>query len=269
MRTRIIRSGVAGLAAAAAVAAGAAVAGAAGGGATQAAPARPAEGAAPHAAPAAKVVRLKDARLKFEINATDRDGGVQAFIDADSWQQMSIFDPAGRRIFRSTTSGRMAKQGGTELFLESAEPPFGKLPLARLLRRFPQGKYAFRGVGIAGERFVGSARLTHHIPDGPQLVSPLAGAPPQDPDNTTVVWKTVAPPAGSRIIGYQVLVVRAATGLRALPKVSLDVTMPPSAASLRVPPGFLRRGTEYEWEVLAIEEGGNQTLSSDTFSTAP
>jgi hypothetical protein len=265
---RITRSGVAGLAAAAAVVAGAAVAGAAGGGATQAAPARPAEGAAPHAAPAANVVLLKDARLKFEINATDRDGGVQVFIDADSWQQMSIFDPAGRRIFRSTTSGRMAKQGGTELFLESAEPPFGRLPLARLLRRFPQGKYAFRGVGLAGERFVGSARLTHHIPDGPQLVSPLEGDPPQDADDTTVVWRKVAPPKGGRIIGYQVIVVRADPGPRALPNIALDVIMPPMATNLRVPPGFLRHGTEYEWEVLAIERSGNQTISSDTFTTA-
>jgi hypothetical protein len=35
-----------------------------------------------------------------------------------------------------------------------------------------------------------------------------------------------------------------------------------------VPPGFLQPGTEYEWEVLAIELGGNQTLSSSTFATA-
>jgi hypothetical protein len=41
--------------------------------------------------------------------------------------------------------------------------------------------------------------------------------------------------------------------------------MPPSARSLVVPRGFLRRGTEYEWEVLAIERGGNQTLSGATF----
>ncbi len=65
------------------------------------------------------------------------------------------------------------------------------------------------------------------------------------------------------------LVVRVAPGPRALPKVALDMIMPPSATSLRVPPGFLRRGGDYEWEVLAIEEGGNQTLSSDTFTTAP
>jgi hypothetical protein len=74
-----------------------------------------------------------------------------------------------------------------------------------------------RGVGLAGERYVGSARLSHHLPDGPELVSPLKGDPPQNPDDTTVVWKAVAPPK----------------------------------------------------EVLAIEEGGNQTLSADTFTTAP
>ena len=61
--------------------------------------------------------------------------------------------------------------------------------------------------------------------------------------------------------------VRPDTGIRAMPKVTLDVTMPPTATSLRVPPGFLRSGTEYEWEVLAVEGGGNQTLSSSTFTT--
>jgi hypothetical protein len=99
-------------------------------------------------------------------------------------------------------------------------------------------------------------------------VSPIEGAAPQDPDHTVVRWKRVAPPNGSPIIGYEVLVVHTDTGLKALPDVTLDVTMPPSATSLRVPPGFLRPGTDYEWQVLAIERGGNQTLSSSTFTTA-
>ena len=42
---------------------------------------------------------MGDSRLKFEINATDGDGGIQAFIDADQWRTMSIYDPADRRIF--------------------------------------------------------------------------------------------------------------------------------------------------------------------------
>lgn len=217
----------------------------------------------------AKIVRLKDARLKFEINATDGDGGVQVFIDADSWKQLSIFDPLGTEIFTTTTSGRMAKQGGTELFLESAEPPFTTLSVAALLRRFPKGRYAIRGVGLAGERYVGSAIMSHRLPAGPELVSPRAGSGPQPPNDTTVVWKAVAPPTGGAIVGYQVLVVRPDTGIRALPKVTLDVTMPPTATSLKVPAGFLQPNTEYEWEVLAIERGGNQTLSSSTFRTGP
>lgn len=214
------------------------------------------------------VVKLKDARLKFEINATDGDGGVQVFIDADSWTSMSILDPGGRRIFTSTTGGRMAKQGGTELFLESAEPPFSQLPIEGLLQRWPAGTYAFRGTGPAGEAYVGSGRHTHNLPDGPELVAPLEGDGPQSPARTVVRWRPVDPPNGSPIIGYQVLVVRPDTGLKALPAVVLDVMMPPSARSMAIPPGFLRPATEYEWEVLAIERSGNQTLSSDTFTTS-
>jgi len=215
-----------------------------------------------------QVVKIADARLKFEINATDLDGGIQVFLDADQWKRMSIFDPDGRRIFTTITDGVMAKQGGTELFLESAEPSFDDMPLDQLLERWPAGRYAFRGVGLNGERLEGAAVLTHDLPDGPVLVSPIEGDEAQDPDRTVVRWHNVAPPNGSPIIGYQVLVVEPDTGIRSLPDVTLDVMMPPTARRLRVPPGFLKPRTEYEWEVLAIERGGNQTLSSSTFVTS-
>jgi hypothetical protein len=214
------------------------------------------------------VVRIDDARLKFEINATDGDGGIQVFLDAEQWRVMTIRDPSGRKIFSTRTRGIMAEQGGTELFMESAEPTFDDLPLADLLERWPAGRYAFRGRGLDGERYVGAARLTHDLPEGPELVSPLEGAGPQDRSDTVLRWRRVPPPNGSPIIGYQVLVVEPDTGLRALPNVALDVMMPPTAHRLRVPPGFLQPGTEYEWEVLAVERGGNQTLSSSSFVTA-
>jgi Fibronectin type III domain len=215
------------------------------------------------------VVQLKDARMKFEINSTDGDGGIQVYIDADPWRRMQIFDPDGRLVFTTSTHGSVGEQGGTELFLESGEPPFSELPLDELLDRFPEGEYRCRGVGLEGERFVGSAQLTHDLPAGPTLVAPLDGGPSQDPAATTVSWEPVDPPNGSPIIGYQVLVVQPETGITALPKVVLDVMMPPTATSMAVPPGFLQPGTEYEWEVLAIEQGGNQTLSSSFFTTAP
>jgi hypothetical protein len=214
------------------------------------------------------VVRIEDARLKFEINATDRDGGVQVFLDAEQWKRMSIYDPKGHRIFTTVTKGIMGKQGGSELFLESGEPTFKDLPLPQLLDRWPAGNYAFRGRGLDGERFVGSARLTHHLPKGPTLVAPVDGAGPQDPTSTVLRWHRVPPPKGSRIIAYQVLVVDPETGMRALPTINLDVMMPPWANHFRIPRGFLRPDTEYEWEILAIEASGNQTLSSSTFTTS-
>ncbi len=215
------------------------------------------------------VVDINDARLKFEINATDEDGGIQVFLDADPWKWMSIFDPRGRMIFLSTARGSIGKQGGTELFLESGEPEFSELSLEELLERFPEGDYRFRGRGIEGEIFVGTAALSHNLPDGPVLVSPLEGGEPVDPNNATVVWEPVAAANGSPIIAYQVLVVQPESSFPAIPKIVLDVMMPATATSMAVPPGFLLPDTVYEWEALAIEESGNQTLSSSFFKTTP
>ena len=217
----------------------------------------------------AEVVELKDARIKFEVNATDGDGGIQVFIDAEAWKSMSIIDPKGRVVFRSTASGSIGKQGVTELFFESAEPEFSELSLEELLNRFPEADYQFKGKGLEGEQYVGTASLTHYIPDGPKLVFPIEGDGPQDPNNTVVMWEAVGPANGSPIIGYQVLVVQTDSSFAAIPKVALDIIMPATATSMVVPPGFLLADTEYEWEVLAIEASGNQTLSSSFLQTAP
>lgn len=215
------------------------------------------------------IVKLKDARLKIELNATDGDAGIQVFVDADPWKWMDIYDPYGKLMFRSTTSGRFAKQGGTELFLESAEPNFTELTLEAFLKRFPEGRYRFRGKGMEGETFIGAAMLTHNLPAGPELVSPLEGQGLVDPNNTVVMWKPIAPPNGSPIVGYQVLVVLPQSNIPGIPKTILDVMMPATATSMTVPPGYLLPGMRYEWEVLAIEASGNQTLSTDFFQTMP
>ena len=151
--------------------------------------------------------------------------------------------------------------------MESAEPNFADLPMPELLARFPAGDYRFEGTGLAGERIVASATLTHDLPDGPILISPIEGDDLADPESTVLEWEAVLPPNGSPIIGYQVLVVQPDTGSAALPSIVLDVMMPPDATFMQVPPGFLRADTEYEWEVLAIESSGNQTLSSSAFTT--
>jgi hypothetical protein len=215
------------------------------------------------------IVRFKDARIKIETNATDSDAGIQVFIDVDTWKSIKIYDPNEKLIFQSVASGSLARQGGTELYFESAEPDFSELPFEEFLKRFPQGVYKFRGVGLEGESLVGNATLTHNVPKGPRLVSPLKGGPLQDPNNTVLTWKPVPPANGSPIIAYQVLVIQTNSPFKAIPKFTLDIMMPANATRLKVPPGFLLPDTEYEWEVLAIEEGGNQTLSTSLFTTAP
>ena len=212
------------------------------------------------------VVPLKDARLKIEFNSTDRDVGVQLFIDADPWKSMEVFDPQGRLVFKSTGRGSIAKQGGTELFMESGEPSLNDVPLDVFLARFPAGDYRIVGEGIKGEKLVGVAKFTHNIPAGPVLVSPAENAV-VDRNNLVVMWHPVGSANGSPIIGYQVLVVKPNTGLRGLPKIILDVMMPPDATSMAVPPGFLLPDSSYDWEILAIESGGNQTLTVGHFKT--
>ena len=216
-----------------------------------------------------KIVPLKDARIKIELNATASDAGIQVFIDSDPWTSMDVYDPYGRLVFRSTTRGRLAKQGGTELFLESAEPNFSQLPLEEFFERFPEGTYRFRGKGVAGEIFVGSAVFTHNLAAGPELVSPLEGGALVDPNNAAVTWRPVGAANGSPIVAYQVLIVQTPSTISAIPKIMLDVIMPATATSLAVPPGFLLPNTRYSWEVLAIEASGNQTISTAFFRTAP
>ncbi len=218
---------------------------------------------------ASSVVEVSDAIIRIEYNATDLDAGIQVFLDADEWESIEVLDTNGEVIFRSVVQGKFAEQGGTELFLESAEPEFSELPFDEFLERFPEGTYKVRGIGLGGEEYVGEAILTHNVPDGPVLVSPLEGGRLQDPNNTVVTWEPVDDPNGSPIIAYQVIVVQVDSSSDALAKVSLDVIMPPTTTSMLVPPGFLLPDTEYEWEVLAIEESGNQTLSASFFTTTP
>ena len=215
------------------------------------------------------IVEVSDAILKIEYNSTDLDAGIQIFLDADEWESMEVLDPSGEVVFRNVVQGKFADQGGTELFLESAEPELSELPFDKFLERFPEGIYEIRGIGLGGEEYIGEAILTHNVPDGPVLISPLEGGRLQDLNNTVVTWESVDNPNDSLIIAYQVLVVQVDSSSTALPKVSLDIMMPPTAKSMLVPPGFLLPNTEYEWEVLAIEESGNQTLSSSFFKTAP
>jgi hypothetical protein len=50
-------------------------------------------------------------------------------------------------------------------------------------------------------------------------------------------------------------------------KLGLSIHVPRTVTSIVLPNGFLEPRTAYDWEVLAIERSGNQTLSSRSFRT--
>ena len=207
---------------------------------------------------ASQPVRLAAASLIIEVNATDGDAGLQFFLDGEPWNSMTISDPAGNVVVDVDAEGRLKDWGLTELFAESNEPPFSEVPLAEFKARFPEGRYTFIGETIEGERLVGKARLSHDIPDGPQITSPADGAT-VNRQGVVARWNAPPEPAGIDIVGYRVI------ATQENPLRTYQVELPASARRVPIPAVFLQSGVEYELEIQAIEESGNWTFNTSTF----
>ncbi len=210
----------------------------------------------------ARTIHLSAAEIRIELNATDLDAGIQIFLDGEGWDRMIGIDPDGNTILDISAVGSIGIQGITELFFESAEPSLEEQSLEELFELFPEGIYKFEGTTTEGDVLKGRARLTHALPDGPELVLPEEDDDEVDPDNTVIEWELVDDPQGSMIVGYMVIVERETGGLRVF---SADVG--PETTSVTVPPEFMASGTAYKFEVLAIEASGNQTISEREFET--
>jgi Fibronectin type III domain len=199
-----------------------------------------------------------EAKIILEFNATDEDLGIQAFLGGPSWEVVEIVGPDGRKVFH-VDRGSLKELGMNELSFESEEPSLEDLPLEQFLALFPEGEYEFLGKTVEGDDMEGTATLTHDIPDAPVVVSPEKDS--VDPDNTVIKWNPVVSPAGIKIVGYQVAVERED------PFRALTADLAPTSTSFTVPADFLDPGTEYKFEVLAIEASGNQTITLGFFET--
>jgi hypothetical protein len=208
----------------------------------------------------AKKAQLKEVEFFIEYNASDRDAGVQVFLDGDGWDWIEIYNPAGKKIYRFNVDNAAKKIGITELFFESSEPSFDILPFAELLKMYPEGKYEFVGQTVKGDKFESKTTFSHMIPAAP-VVSPKAHSV-VDPEHTVISWEPVTEPKGIKIVSYQVIVERDD------PLRVLDVqNLPPTAGKMQIPADFLEYDTPYQFEVLAKEESGNQTITVGFFRT--
>ena len=218
-------------------------------------------------------IPLKEAKLNIEHNATDKDTGFQGFVDSEGWRRLDVRGPGGL-VLTFEARGTLAKLGLTELFFESVEPENADVPIKQMLAKLPEGKYTIAGPaqenGKSPGRTSGTAWLTHDIPAGPALVSPREDA--TVPTRGVVArWKPVSKTITGEpvtIIAYQLIIEKDAKPHRhMIGKLGLSMYLPRSVTSIAVPNGFLEPRTAYNWEVLAIERSGNQTLSSGSFRT--
>jgi hypothetical protein len=207
---------------------------------------------------AGKSIRLEDATMIIETNATDRDAGIQVFLDGEPWKSMTISRPGGGRILKVQAKGRLKGFGLTELFSESNEPEFRELPLRRFKKRFPEGKYTFAGRTVEGQALRGKAKLSHDIPKGPEITFPTAGSE-VPADNLVARWEPVGESRRIDVVGYRAIVEREH------PLRVFSADLPASTTSVTIPPEFLQSGKKHKLEVQAIERGGNQTISELEF----
>lgn len=220
------------------------------------------------------IISLKEAKLNIEHNAKDKDTGFQGFIDSEGWEQITLTGPEGV-VLTFKGKGKLGKLGLTELFFETVEPANADVPISDILKILPEGNYTFKGSAIeVGERqgtTIGTAWLTHDIPNGPVLLSPAEGS--TVPVNDLVVsWSPVTKTidgSAVNIISYQLIIEKDETPHQhMIGKRGLSIYLPASVTRIPIPKEFLEPETDYKWEVLAIEESGNQALTSSHFRTS-
>ncbi len=221
----------------------------------------------------ASPIPLKDAKLNIEHNATDNDTGFQGFVDSEGWRNLTVKGPDGTVLYFEGR-GELGQLGLTELFFESVEPANADVPIEEILETLPEGNYRLSGKAMEnGEglgQTSGTAWLTHTIPAGPELISPAEGAVVAT-SGVVAEWGEVTETITGddvNIIAYQLIIERDEDPHpHMIGKFGLSMYLPPDVTSIEIPDGFLEPGTAYKWEVLAIEESGNQTLSSGSFET--
>lgn len=234
---------------------------------------------------------FEEAHIFFELNHTDGDLGIHGLIDGDAWNRLSIEDQREKTILNVFVRGRLRKQGLTEIFFESAEPPFDELSPQQFFRRFPAGMYEIEGKTLEGDELESEVELTHRMPAAAEPTvnaMPMAEqcddeelgydatlvGPPGTP--VTIAWPAVdsthpdlGAPRGSpdiTIHNYEVVVEAELEGEGGEEFTTVfSALIPPDVTSMTIPAEFLAQTDTFKYEVLAREESFNQTAVESCF----
>ncbi len=228
------------------------------------------------------------AEVFFELNNTDGDLGIHAMIDGGPWKRLQIEDQKERRILNVGLRGRLRRQGLTEIFFESAEPPFDELPPEVFFKRFPEGTYEVEGRSLDGMELESETEITHAMPapaaptvngipmarqcddeepgyDAPEISGPVVIAWPAVATTHPDLGYPQSSPDIS-IYNYQVVVEADIDGPGGEEFTTVfSVVLPPGVTQMTVPGEFLSQTDEFKYEVLAREASWNQTAVESCF----
>lgn len=225
---------------------------------------------------------FEEVAVNIEVNDTDGDAGLQIFIDGGPWKSARVKGPNGRTVYSVNMIGKLRKFGGTESFLESNEPNFEEeMTLPEILEFLPSGIYKFKGRSIENEKLEGSEELTHDLPCGPVVTSPVSEDEELDPvvspeEPVMISWEEVVNKIDTdsddgecgegevTIVGYEVIVENESVD----PPETFSIKLPSEVLKVTLPPEFIIPGSDYKFEILAIEQSGNQTITEREFETA-
>jgi hypothetical protein len=202
---------------------------------------------------AARVSAFEDAAIIVEQNATDGDTEIviTAVPDDKGLRRFSVRSPQGERIFKVSAPRHL--MGLREFLFETPEPE-GE----QILALYPEGNYTFSGIADDGERFRGTAELSHDLPPPTVILFPSPGeAVPADA--LTVQWSQV-PGIEQFLFEFE--------NESADPEQALLLNLPPNVTSFDVPRALLVPGADYQVGVATIAENGNTVFVEVEFSTA-
>jgi hypothetical protein len=230
-------------------------------------------GIAAAAGPSWAATPFGEANVFLELNDTDGDLGLHALIDGDPWKELELESPDGGEKLKVTANGSLRNHGLTELFFESAEPPFDELSPNAFFRRFPAGMWEISGVTIDGEELESTDLLRHVLAAPPDNVTINGASAAEDCDAVplpvvsepvVIDWDPVTaahPEIGRKgkitVERYELIVEREGA--------KFSVELPPEVTEFELPEDFTALGDDFKFEIIVREMSGNQTAIESCF----
>ena len=214
---------------------------------------------------------FSQAELFVELNDTDGDLGLHAAIDGGTWTFLEVEDPRERTLLGIVSSGRLRRQGLTQLAFESQEPDFDELDPAKFFRRFPEGVYEIEALAQSGGSFRNEVRLSHVLAAPPQStvngqpavacdapVLPVVAAPVLiDWEPVTASHPEIGKTGPVTISRYQFFAEQGDT------KLSMDLL--PVVTEFEIPASLTSAGGVWKFEIIARTSTNNNTAIEACF----